>query len=56
MKTNQTKSKLYIILIFLAVIIYLIVRLWNSFKYIDLGYLLVLVVSLIRFLRVNDFN
>ncbi|MDD2489837.1 MAG: hypothetical protein PHY26_01080 [Bacilli bacterium] len=56
MKRNQKKSKQYIILVFIAVITYLVVCLFSSFRYVDLGYLVVIVVTFIRFLRIKDFG
>lgn len=56
MKPNQKRSKQYISLIFVAVIIYLVVCLHSSFNYVDFGYLIVIIVSFIRFLRIKDFG
>lgn len=50
MNKSKSKSKLCSIILFISLIIYCIVSLRDKFNYLDLSYLVVVVVSFIRYL------
>jgi hypothetical protein len=56
MNRGHGKSRQYITLTFITLMLYAIISMWYSFKYIDLGYLILITIGFIRFLRVKEFN
>jgi|LSQX01.2.fsa_nt_gb hypothetical protein len=53
MTRTKTNSRLYINVFFSVIIVYLIVSLYQEFRCLDFGYLLVITVSFIRFFTVG---
>jgi hypothetical protein len=50
----KKKSRQYIAVIFIVLILYLIGNLYYNFQYIDLGYLIVIVIGFIRFICIRE--
>jgi hypothetical protein len=56
MTHTKAKCKQCIMIFFILLIAYLIGSLYNEFRYLDLGYLIVVVVGFVRFLNVKERN
>lgn len=56
MTRPKTKYRHYIMTFFVVLITYLVGILYYDFKYLDFGYLLVVVVGFIRFLSIKERN
>jgi hypothetical protein len=54
MSRGKKKSRQYIALMFIAVITYLVGNLLYNFKYLDLGYLIIIIVGFIRFVKIKE--
>jgi hypothetical protein len=56
MDCKQKKSKQYVFVVFVLLILYLAVNLWYFYRYIDLVYLGTVIFCFIKFLRIKNFN
>lgn len=54
MARSKTKCWIYLNMFFVILIMYLIGSLYCEFKYLDFGYLIVVMVGFVRFLNVKE--
>jgi hypothetical protein len=54
MARPKAKCRQYIMLFFAVLITYLVGSLYYEFRFLDLGYLIVVIVGFVRFLKVKE--